>query len=267
LEKRFDEIGNSKTEQKAEFSKQVLSQMDKKEREFYTDLLNKAPDEIKSVWQKFGDKVKLINEDSTKGSAGATSGANVTMNLRKDINSKFYTKGNTFFHEFAHAFDNARTKGFGVNESMTANFKLSNGKKFGENIYDEVQQIIKNTAKSNGVSQKEAKFLLYEKLNEETAESFSNMASVVDLFGGATNRVVSVKNVGHDAGYWKPKKSRNITLTKEKNEEFRNNLLGMEGFAEFMAAHTMDKNELETMKRWLPESYKYYLELLKHLSN
>lgn len=248
---------------KTKFTKQISNQMGKEEKTFYESLLNGAPDEIKKVWDKIGNKVTLENANSTKGSLGATSGTEVTMNLSRGMKDTKYSKGgNTFFHEMAHAFDHAKTGGNLMNQSMTATTKLANGKTFGQVIYDEVQALIKLTRKEQKVTARDAKSIIYKQLDESVTGNEKNMYSVIDLYGGSTNGLFRIQKLGHRSSYWTPPKLRTRAQTKEEKAEFRNNRLGSEGFAEFMAAHTMDPDELGHLKKWLPESYEAYLELL-----
>lgn len=250
----------------AEFSAAITDQMNDKERAFYENLLNNAPDEIKDVWARMKDKVQLVNQGAGRGAAGSTSGTSVTMKLSSDMKDMKYSKaGNTFFHEMGHAFDHAVSDGALLDQSMTATTTLSNGKTFGQTIYDEVQDRIKKIRKEQKIKARDAKSALHHLLEDDVTDNDKNMLSVIDLYGGSTNGYMRINKLGHEGSYWSPRKTKYRTQTKEEKEAFRNNRLGSEGFAEFIAAHTMDPEELKHLKKWLPESYKAYLELLKHI--
>ena len=257
-----DEMTGEKVESSEEvmpkpLNKTIIRNLDDDAIDFYTEKLQEMPNDVKGVWNKYSDDIVLTD---SKSRVNGHNRGEVRFNARTDLSgSEFYEKGDTFFHEFGHNIDylaGGRTYG----SSFTEQVKLSNGKNFGETIYDEVQNMLK--AEPGKASDKRSS--LYKKLMADYENDPKSMAVISDVYGGATNNVLSL-GIGHKKTYWQPAKTRSFTPSKEDKENFRNKMVGREGFAGMFAADANNSVQVDMLKKWMPESYKAYKEILTKL--
>lgn len=234
-------------------NEQISSKLSESQLSFYTDLLKGAPKAERDLWAKYQDDLKLNLNLTESEDAYYRAGHGVTMNVNSDIKGNFYTKpGNVFFHEFGHHLDYSTYDGKNMYSSIK--HTVSNGKTLGETVKSEVRRMI-NTKTGKAF---EKKLALLEDLKADFNKDKTVMGSISDLYGGATNNQLSV-GVGHSNNYWKPPKSK---LFKVDGKQYKNERLGKEAFAEMFAASVMDPNEVAMFKKWLPESYDMYKELV-----
>lgn len=242
---------------KASVPEIIANNMSSEQVNFYNQAMKDSSKEALKVWETYRDSLTLLDGDYRKG-AHYRPDLGVNINIAEDMAGKSYSRpGNTFFHEFGHNID---FEAEGSYRTFTEIHKLQNGKTFGEQIFDEVTERIKEMPgkrKSERVGQ------IRQILLEEYQEDMASMSSISDLFGGATNNQLNL-GVGHDTQYWKPSAMQKRYGMKQA--EYRNGMLGKEGFAEMYAAEMInDVKEIEKFKKWLPESYSYFKDMLKAL--
>lgn len=250
-----DRVGKSLDSQVV-LNKQISSKLSDDQLSYYQEMINKLPDRERNLWQKYENDLEMVENLKRGNAAYFTPNNGVTLNADNDIIGSSYSKsGNTFFHEFGHHIDYSSGSSKGLYSSIENT--LSNGKTLGETVYDEVQKMIK----SKPGKMLDKKIALREELQIDFNENNSSMASISDLYGGSTNNQLNL-GIGHKNGYWKPPKSRIVKIDPKK---FRNERLGKEAFAEMFSANSMDPEEVEMLKKWLPESYRSYEELVDKL--
>lgn len=215
--------------------------------------LDKAPHKEKELWVTYQDKLVLNNSKSK--SNYFEEGEGVNFNSIFDFKTDAYHKGNLFFHEFGHHLDSMISDNRGEFASL---MKLSNGKTFGETVFDDVKEMIES---QDAKKMNDRKSMLRKMLLGDYEENMINMHSVSDLYGGATNNQLSLGS-GHKKAYWEPIKSRNFKTTAEQKNEFRNRRLGQEGFAMMYAAKVNNPAELEMLEKWLPNTFNIYGEVV-----
>lgn len=242
---------------KASVPEIIANNMSPEQVNFYNQAMKDSSKEALKVWETYRDSLTLLDGDYRKG-AHYRPDLGVNINIAEDMAGKSYSRpGNTFFHEFGHNID---FEAEGSYRTFTEIHKLQNGKTFGEQIFDEVTERIKEMPgkrKSERVGQ------IRQILLEEYQEDMASMSSISDLFGGATNNQLNL-GVGHDTQYWKPSAMQKRYGMKQA--EYRNGMLGKEGFAEMYAAEMInDVKEIEKFKKWLPESYSHFKDMLKAL--
>lgn len=251
---RYEEKGQT---EKDWLNTNLSGKMSKEQAERYNKAIQNAPEEIKRLWEKYGDKLSMR---SATEKDGCYSYGSVGMDVSKDMMRTLKKPTNVFFHEYGHFFDHLHG---GQDSWASASVKLSNGKTLGSTVYDEIQTLVKRRSKTLGVKALFAKDDIKQELMALYKKDPTTMGSVSDLFGGASNNQMRAE-IGHDTGYWKmpqsQKKWGNMTAA-----DYRNEKLGKEAFAEFTAALTMDPAELAVIKQYLPDSYEMYLELLKKM--
>lgn len=252
-------ILESDSDSKLSLSNSIASALTKEQAKAYEDAINGAPEDVKKMWKNWQSELKLRTANAPNSSYNASG---VDMAVAKDLKGTSYAAPkSTFFHEFTHHIDfkAANTKDI---SSFTELTKLSNGKTFGEVIYKDVQDRIKAVKKEFGYDKIETYKHIQGELQKIVDKDPRLGASLSDLYGGSTNNQLKA-GYGHPASYWKPKKFGGKNVTDPKTH--RNARLGQEGFAEFVAATITDQEQLELMKRWLPNSHKSFEELLKLL--
>lgn len=248
-------------DERQELNENIASKLSPEAISRYNDTINNMPPDIASLWSKFGDQLNLHNAKSKSGYYDPSS-KGVYMNIAEDLKgSNIHNPLQVFFHEFGHHIDDLAYSKDGLASGKVI---LSNNKTLGQTVFDEVTSTLKGISKDEGIPIREARWKMYDELQRAYQENPRMMASVSDLFGGATKNVVKYR-VGHSTGYWEPYKSKVFKRTKEQKEDFRNQNLGAEAFAEFTDAKSTNKESLDYMKKWLPNSYKAYTELVSKI--
>lgn len=230
------------------------SKLSKEQNEQYSAMIEQMPAENRELWDRNLEDLHL--ENSSSKTNGHMNGS-VRFGAERDLQDRqLYEKGSTFFHEFGHNIDfieGRRTSG----ANKTTDFKLSNGKTLGETVFEEVR----NTINKEPGKAREKRASVYHKLKDDYEENPQLMQSVSDLYGGATKNVLNV-GVGHNKSYWELKPSKYKKYSSDEQANHRDKMLGTEAFAEMYAAESLNSQEVEVIKKWLPESYKGYKEVI-----
>ncbi|MDT2770503.1 minor capsid protein [Enterococcus pseudoavium] len=239
----------------------IASKLTKDQVEAYENAINAAPDSLKKMWSNWQSELKLRTATAPTSSYSA---GGVDMAIAKDLKGSSYAAPkSTFFHEFAHHIDYKAANAKDI-KSFTELTKLSNGKTFGEIIYKDVQDKIKSVKKEFGYDKIDTYKHIQGELQKIVDDNPRLGASLSDLYGGSTNNQLKA-GYGHPTSYWKPKKFGGKNITDPKTH--RNARLGQEGFAEMTAANFVGQKEWELMKKWLPNSYEAFEELVKLLGD
>jgi SPP1 gp7 family putative phage head morphogenesis protein len=209
------------------------------------DILEKAPDVCQKVWNKYQDKIK-INKYETKGGAFYHPYWNhVEFSIKRDRNNK---KGNmtTIFHELGHLFDaNAEEAFYGTGRHFGISKLYENGK-FDDLLKKDADNMVKQKwAEMKKIDKKTPKAQVYEALKSEImALPSPAQADVSDIFEGVTKGKI-YGYWGHGKAYWKSHSP------------------SCEAFAEMYSASVNNPESLGQIKKYFPESYKLFLEILE----
>lgn len=222
--------------------------------------IEKADDDVKAVWNKYQSKFKT-SDASYKGSRAYYSPANdnVTLNIMSAAKGNSYQAPyQVLYHEYGHMTDFLAARNY-ENGQFVAFSEIFDG-------IDNAGKIIWATAGSGGLLGKTAKKELKERLeNIKKAKGFGKRyeaanylineiksnytllarADVSDILEGAGIGVKYPLGVGHGLSYWK----------KIDN--------GAEIFAEIISAEIANPESLECIKKYFPETYKVFREMLK----
>lgn len=249
-------IENTDKQTEVKLPQHISSQLGEDKTVFYEGLLKEAPDEFRKIYLKnigdIGFETTDINE-----AYYSMLWKKVVMNIEDDFKGSWYAKrGNVFFHEFAHAFDDqiSQNKGLGLLEKIST--------PLGKSIENELNDLIKSQPEK-GMTMK--RLTLFRQLKEDFSKNPLGMASISDLFGGVSNNNFYM-GVGHDSSYWKPRKIRGKKYTKEEIERHKYRMVGAEAFAEMFAANITSPEEIEMFDKYIPKSYKMFLEIINEIS-
>ncbi len=247
---------------KIQFNEHISSKLTEEHKQHYEKVLQNAPKQEKELWDKYQGELSWAN--NLKGGSEAAyfrPSQGVTLNTGKDLEGNYFSKpGTVFWHEFGHNIDylsGNHQSNYVHRKFASASTKLSNGKTLGDTVVSEVRKMT-NTKKGNAV---EKRHFLKQDMMVDYDKNIPSMATVSDLYGGATGNKL-ILGAGHDKNYWvKPKGSLFRSID---GKEFRSDKVGNEAFAEMYSATMRNaQEELKSFKKWLPESYEMYQELVE----
>lgn len=251
--------------------------LDKETANNMSKILNKAPEKIKNVWNKWVNDLGVTSKIEGdyydwKDKGIHINFSNVSVDRKMDIGrgSELYRKAyGTIFHEFGHNISNliAKSKGGYIWEDYADMFESvkytfetwDNGKQItkGYNLskmiteeaktyVDDVFKQLKEEAKKNGLKASSVrKIEAYNKVRQEIKDlPLIESWDISDIFGGATNNDI-IAYSGHKKSYW-----NNVSV-------------GCEAFAEMFEATTSNPESLEQIKKYFPKSYEIFEEILK----
>jgi hypothetical protein len=251
----------------------------------HDDYLKDAPVEITQVWVKYEADIRG-NDMSAKGNGAyySPSKQGVYMNIEKDSNGTHYsTPYQVVFHEFAHNIDFLANVEMGGSRYVPFSYAYEDNK-FGKTLQKEfdakiadIDKRLKAEFKANSTdaywlyangyidrwrvdwykehpeelgSIKYKKAYAYKALEKEIkAIPLKDRANLSDIIEGASKAKVQ-GGFGHGAKYW-------------KNAEN----LPCEAFAEMMDSTISNPAQLEQIKKYFPESYEVFKEMLKVIIN
>lgn len=242
-----------------------------------------APDKERELWVKFEEKLKVVSSTSSvhpncKGVRG------IEMDVAQDAKGSTWSKPyQTTFHEFGHNIDYIANAEYGNKLfNIPFSYAYENGK-FSNTIKREVSDRVDEIAKqmkiefkahaddfdwllANGyISQwnydffkrngqwvggvpKFSKQMAYKALEKEIkALTPFEKADLSDILEGATGGKISV-GFGHGTSYWK-----------------RETMLSTEAFAEMLDSTYACPESLEAIKKYLPQSYEVFQEMIDAL--
>ena len=216
-----------------------------------------APAEVKAMWDKYGDGIKVADAHCTETPYSARDG--IHLNAEQDVNGKYTKNGGklakmpyqTAIHESAHAIDDMISAKVGYDFAVE-----HNGGKFEQLLIKESNAYIRNYQK--GLQEKRGT-----KVNVEEARKalswdlfaegdYLSTAMQSDILGGATKGKFT-GTAGHAKSYW--------TGWKDYWGNTRDaHSVATEAFAHFTstAANSKAGARLQSV---FPESYKEYLSM------
>lgn len=250
-----------------EFNEHLSSKLSKEHQEHYEDILNNAPEEERMLWEKYQDDLTWANNfEKRRDTAYFKPSEGVTLNTTQDLEGSWFSSpGTVFYHEFGHNIDylsgdhNHYQGNYMHKKFATAKMELSNGKTLGDTVISEVRRKI-NTKKGTAVEKRAA---LRKEMIEEYELDIPAMATISDLYGGATDNKM-ILGAGHDKDYWK--KPTGSMFRGINGREYRSDKVGSEAFAEMYSATVRNSKEVEKFQKWLPESYEMYKELVSKMA-
>lgn len=163
----------------------------------------------------------------------------------------------TFFHEFGHfldhyfnnyAMDTYDVKRGRITYRHQVMKGLSNEKELDKAIKKDVKKILNDIKKRDGCTLYEAKEKLTDEILELRKKNPEKLGGISDIIHGATSGTCCDRRKlpKHDKTYWK-----------------RKGTLAQESFAHFMECAAANTDALETLKRYLPESYNVFKQIMK----
>lgn len=245
--------------------------------------LNEAPDVVRDVWGKLESDLRVVSATSKRhpcchGAAG------IEMDVSADANGKSWSAPyQTTFHEFGHNIDYIANVKFGNGYNFQPySYTYKNGA-FVDSLKKEINDRVDayaaqikadfkvhgndiewlhdngyigdwyyNFYKQNGTliggMPKYSKSMAYTKLEKEI-RAIPQMArsDISDMIEGVTKGKVN-GGFGHGKTYW----NRDTTLPTE-------------AFAEMFSATLTNPESLDSIKKYFPESYKIFLEMLEEI--
>lgn len=221
-----------------------------------------APDEVKAMWDKYGDGVKVADAAYTKTPYSGNAG--IHLDAAKDAQGAFIKEGGrqlrmpyqTTIHESAHAIDDMVTAKVGYDFAAE-----HNGGKFEQLLIKETNAYMKSFQK--GLKEKHGRTFNIEETRKELAMSlfaeqdYLSTGMLSDIMGGATKGKFRGTS-GHAKEYWTGWKDY-FGIVHGKHS------VATEAFAHFTSTAANSKAAAR-LKSVFPESYKEYLSMCKFAS-
>lgn len=239
------------------------------------NILSHAPALERKVWEKYENSLRVIDAESD-GRAYCRGTLGVVLNVDKAYYGDFARNPyQTVFHEFGHNIDFLANYELGDRTPVMFYSYYYKDNLLGKTIKQEVNDKLSSISSAiqsklgseynaddwmsdNDISMNEAVPVSYPEFAKLAAEYvFTNELKSNDSFSvfvlsdivqGATNGKVDIGG-GHGRDYW---------LEDEKN-------LTCEAFANMFESSITNKVQIGFVKKYLPESYKVYQEILKSM--
>lgn len=253
-----------KEPEKPKTRKGLESGLGKEHAEKIENIVQKSPENIQKVWDKYGDGINVLSANH-KGTASCDAAGNIKVNVeRHTIDTKLNNAYEVIMHESGHAIDQVISHSkFGKRFSVEYKDGL-----FEKTIKSEVDGHIKRKQKElqndeqwksensyavgkNGkVRIDAARNAMSKELRQGT---FKTTGDVSDIFEGATEGRVT-GTAGHGTSYWV---SRIYGSTIRRS-------VAVEAFAEMFSATTTNPESLANIQKYFPESYGVFNEMLTY---
>lgn len=222
--------------------------------------VDNANDDVKAIWNKYQNKFKTSSATYTGNMAFySPSSDDVTLNIASAAKGNSYqTPYQVLYHEYGHMTDYliARDYGKGRYFAFTELFggidsagniiwtTFGSGGLLGKTAKNELKQKLADIKKANGFRRKAeaANFLINEITSNYTLLARSDVS---DMLEGAGIGVKYPLGVGHGLNYWKNRDN------------------GKEIFAEIISAEIANPESLDCIKKYFPETYKVFRDILK----
>ena len=232
------------------------------------DIAKKAPENIRKVWDKYGDEIEVADAN-WKRTANCNSAGQIKVNIQQHSqDTRLHNPYEVVMHESGHSIDQAIYRKFG--SRFSTDYK--NGL-FEKTIKDEVDKYTKQkqtelknnkewmAANSQYRSQvgRNGKVTVGAARNEIGKElrkgTYKTTGDVSDIFEGATEAKIT-GSAGHGKGYWV---RRDYFGTVRRS-------VAVEAFAEMFSATTTNPESLKNIQKYFPESYKVFNEMMDYAS-
>lgn len=223
------------------------------------DRLNNAPEVVRQVYNKYGERLNVLETDTQRTPCYVPLEQGVRLNLKKNTVDRMhlYEKGHkikvaydTIFHEFGHHISGlwVKDQNLFMLRDIAIEWRSAEGKTLDMLLREEAAEVIK--ARKNLLAQTVSRPTLADAKRSLTKELCTKqgyaIGDVSDMFGGCTKNTV-VDHLKHDTSYW-----RNIDP-------------GVEAFAEMFSATINNPDSLKEIKHYFPKTYEMFLEILEDI--
>lgn len=224
----------------------------KKHSKNLTKLLESAPYEARNLWDECADEFHCI-EPKYRGEKAFYSPSHDGVKLsisRAAKGSAYQMPYQVVFHEYGHHSDYIMNRRYGNGNKKKSFSESYKDGIFGKTLKQEANKAIENFAKER-FGGKEAGEVITDVIIREFCEHIKEELTIIqradisDMFEPVMPKECAYPfGVGHGTAYWRNKDN------------------GKEGFAEMYSAMVTNPESLEQIKRFFPESFKIFLEML-----
>lgn len=215
--------------------------------------IERAPDEIRRVWNECVKDFHCLDPKYRGDKAYYSPGYDgVKLNIVKAAKGSAYQNPyQVVFHEYGHHTDYILNRKYGDGDRMKSFAETYKNGVFGKTLKKEARGAIEEFARKQGILKNDAQTIDWEKAEQEFCShikkelSLMQRSDISDMFEPImSNKCAYPFGVGHGTNYW------------------RNRDNGKEGFAEMYSAMVDNLESLEQIKRFFPESFKIFQEML-----
>lgn len=206
------------------------------------DILEKSPELCQKVWNKYENKINI--NGNYKGGAHFSPSKNIVNFNMKSDSKNILGNDTTIFHEIGHLFD-CNSKEYLLEKNHNI-FRASNLFDFNETLKKEAKEQVNKIWRELKKEDKSIKKIeAYSKLTKEIREiPLKARGDISDIFEGT----IGINGgVGHGKSYWE-----RVNVSTE-------------AFAEMYSASVNNKESLEQIKKYFPESYDIFLKILEEM--
>lgn len=215
--------------------------------------MEKAPEEIRRAWNDCVDDFHCLDPRYRGDKAYYSPGLDgVKLNITKVAKgSDYQTPYQVVFHEYGHHTDYILNRKYGDGDRKKSFSETYKNGVFGKTLKREAKDAVEKFAKKRGIFEDDAQTIDWGKAEQEFCIQIKKELSLIqrsdisDMFEPImSGKCAYPFGVGHGTDYWKS----------------RNN--GKEGFAEIYSAVVDNPESLEQVKRFFPESFKIFWEMI-----
>ena len=215
--------------------------------------IERAPDEIRRVWNECVKDFHCLDPKYRGDKAYYSPGYDgVKLNIVKAAKGSAYQNPyQVVFHEYGHHTDYILNRKYGDGDRKKSFAETYKNGVFGKTLKKEARGAIEEFARKQGILKNDAQTIDWEKAEQEFCSHIKKELSLIqrsdisDMFEPImSNKCAYPFGVGHGTNYW------------------RNRDNGKEGFAEMYSAMVDNLESLEQIKRFFPESFKIFQEML-----
>ena len=229
----------------------------KKHSKNLTKILESAPYEARNLWDGCVDEFHCI-EPKYRGENAFYSPSRDGVKLsisRAAKGSAYQMPYQVVFHEYEHHSDYIMNRRYGTGKEKKSFSESYKDGIFGKTLKQEASKAVENFARER-FGAKETDVVITDAIIKEFCEhmkeelTLMQRADISDMFEPVMPKECAYPfGVGHGTAYW------------------RNRDNGKEGFAEMYSAMITNPESLEQIKRFFPESFKIFLEMLGVIEN
>ncbi len=224
----------------------------KKHADAMRNIMDKAPPEAQRVWAKYEKKIHVYDPHYTGDDAHYHPRyKGIKMDIAKDARNRASESAyRTAFHEFGHNIDyvagEAKNKWFG--RAISETYKNKQGFTLGQMVKRDWQdRITEYMLQNNKTVRDAAERDLISKIKRSL--SLKQRFDISDMIEGATTQIIDYPlGAGHGHDYWNGRDN------------------GKEAFAEMYSAMVAEPESLEQIKKYFPNAYNTFLEILGGIS-
>ena len=215
--------------------------------------IERAPDEIRRAWNECVKDFHCLDPKYRGDKAYYSPGYDgVKLNIVKAAKGSAYQNPyQVVFHEYGHHTDYILNRKYGDGDRKKSFAETYKNGVFGKTLKKEARGAIEEFARKQGILKNDAQTIDWEKAEQEFCSHIKKELSLIqrsdisDMFEPImSNKCAYPFGVGHGTNYW------------------RNRDNGKEGFAEMYSAMVDNLESLEQIKRFFPESFKIFQEML-----